>query len=534
LRASGEEIIPVNSGSFHEANNGFRWENAPQYMAEMVFVPPTIIGNPHAELTAAFAPEIHSRIDFQLFLGVQHTAGLYSFQPVPQDNSFILEDVKAALVLKLISAEKFVRQILHGSSSDTKEGDDHTAIRPGGSKRAETPISEYEYEHTRSSWSPESEYSPEPPKIFRSLQALASVLEVYKFMPESRLSIKAAQRPLYLSNWFTYDQRYLDPFEPYLMNRSQTFACIAMFESGSLNIQPATLSQVMAMSIENSIYVAAPLLSDPTNTYRDNTIKRVVGNVGKPGIAMMIPPSNPKMRVLPHDSWHCINHNQFNGVSEDCFQHTTLHLSFTDWEMPIDIGNRGGRDSEVFFLETPVALHDRGIWVADLDILGSLSDPKLQTKCNYRPCPGPHSRYHASVDFASIDCWEELLERPLEEGIVRAHKNWQARLAAAVLGVQRGHKTFVLSKDFCWNCYEVHVREGHDVFEGNELGPIPNKLAKGAEEQIVEDTSPDHYEDDSFEGDDTSSLNFNTIVKGRDKSETWRKEVFNLNVIYIM
>ena len=110
-------------------------------------------------------------------------------------------------------------------------------------------------------------------------------------MPESRLSIKAAQRPLYLSNWFTYDELYLDPFEPYFMNRSQTFACIAMFESGSLNIQPASLSQVMAMSIENSIYVAAPLLSDPTNTYRDNTIKRVVGNVGKPGIAMMIPPS---------------------------------------------------------------------------------------------------------------------------------------------------------------------------------------------------------------------------------------------------
>lgn len=525
LRDSGEDIITLHSGTFCEGYGVFSWVDAPKYVAEKAF------GKDRADIATFYTPQ-QPRVDFQLLFGDSETVALYSFEPVQQDNSFIPEDVKEALLHKSISSKLLRWHLLYDTIPKTTERNEDlwpSLNRSEIENSEEQMISEDEYGYRQRSWTHESESSPEPRKIFLSLRALASVSRVYKSMPESRLSIKAAQQPLYLSNWYTNRQKYLDPEIPYVMSRSETFACIAMFESGSLNIRPSTLDHVMAMSVGNSIYVAEPLLSDPVDTHRDNTIKRVIGNVGKPGIAMLIPPRNPKMRVLPHDSWHCVNHNQFDGVKEDCFQHTTLHLSFSDREMPIDIGNRGVRDSEVFFLEAPIAIHDRGIWVADLDILGSLSDPKLEIKCNYKPCRRPHSGYNTSVDFASIDCWEEILERPLEEGIVRAHKNWQARLAAAALGVQRGHKTFVLSEDFCWNCYEADAGEGHDVFDGNRTVLIPSNKAVR-----VPDTGLEHYEDDSFEGEHSSIPDVDTEVMEQNNSETWRKEGSGPNVLYIM
>ncbi len=183
---------------------------------------------------------------------------------------------------------------------------------------------------------------------------------------------------------------------------------------------------------------------------------------------------------------------------------------------------------------------------------------------NYRsqPCRKSHSEYNTDIDFASIDCWEELLERPLEEGIVRAHGNWQARLAAAALGVQRGHKTFVLSEDFCWNCYEVDAEEGNDVFDEDESVANQNGGADAAQDaesehygdEIVEedddsssdgmsaskvdaaeDAGHEHYGDDIVEEDDDSSLDgIGATVEEQNNGGIWRREVTNPNVLYIM
>lgn len=150
-----------------------------------------------------------------------------------------------------------------------------------------------------------------------------------------------------------------------------------MFESGSFDIDPYALKSVMAMSSGNSIYVAAPLLLDPADSTPTYQVQRIVGNVGKPGIAMMTAPQKPRMRTLDGDTWNNINHNEFDGVPANSFQNTTLHLSFTDWEMPIDASNHGMRDREVFFLEALVSVHHRGEWVADIDILKMFSDCKL-------------------------------------------------------------------------------------------------------------------------------------------------------------
>lgn len=52
----------------------------------------------------------------------------------------------------------------------------------------------------------------------------------------------------------------------------------------------------------------------------------------------------------------------------------------------------------------------------------------------------------------SLDNWEELLGSPADTAIVRAHGNWQARLAGMVLSIQRGHVTHVLPHEVCWIC----------------------------------------------------------------------------------
>jgi hypothetical protein len=46
----------------------------------------------------------------------------------------------------------------------------------------------------------------------------------------------------------------------------------------------------------------------------------------------------------------------------------------------------------------------------------------------------------------AIDSWEKFLDPPLEDAVVRAHRNWQARLAAIALSLQRGHPTFVFTR----------------------------------------------------------------------------------------
>ena len=72
----------------------------------------------------------------------------------------------------------------------------------------------------------------------------------------------------------------------------------------------------MAMSINNYIYAAAPLLCDPINVPHDHEIRRVVGNIGKAGIALLIPPSNPLHRKPKLNDWNLINHTDFDGKAE--------------------------------------------------------------------------------------------------------------------------------------------------------------------------------------------------------------------------
>lgn len=283
-----------------------------------------------------------------------------------------------------------------------------------------------------------------------SLKALASAKDIYKHLPEATVALSIAARPLWISLWAYRGphQKWQQPWKLEL-NLAGTFACIAMFESGTSDINPASLKQVFAMSSGNSIFVAAPLLCDPGKVLELHTVRRVIGNIGRAGIAMLIPPERPRIRKPETESWQFINHAPFDGKSADSFRSTTLHLSFTQYTLPYDIGSHGAQDTEVYFLESLISVHDRDKWIADLDVLGTL--PLLRKVHQLTPCE-EHKSMPPAYDAVAIDSWDELLDREPVTAVIRTHQNPMARLATAIISANQRHNTVILPDVVCWPC----------------------------------------------------------------------------------
>ncbi|KAF2686430.1 hypothetical protein K458DRAFT_299372 [Lentithecium fluviatile CBS 122367] len=235
----------------------------------------------------------------------------------------------------------------------------------------------------------------------------------------------------------------------------KSFACLAWFESGEFDIAPNGLGDVFALANGDSIYVASAFLSDPA-VYRSKApISRVFGNVGRPELTLMIPPSHPRLAEPDLRSWKLINHCPFDGTFQNGFASTSLHLTFTDFEMPLDVGARGLRDRQVVLLESLVSIDDRGRKVGDLDILSMFDSERLTIEI----CP--HMNEHEAQEgspvdgLVSLDCWDEFLDPPRSAGVFRATGNWQARLSAAAAGIQAAWKrVLVLPESPCVRCLQ--------------------------------------------------------------------------------
>jgi hypothetical protein len=340
------------------------------------------------------------------------------------------------------------------------------------------------------------------PHFTRNLRALAAAADAYKLMPDATIAASMFSKPLRDAFWFpntgqssTHKRNINDPelslpftsplpigtIDPrvlsqkpkrkedevtrqrkadlftdlisYRLNRAQTFACIAMFENRNVNLDPSALNQVMALSTGNSIYVAMPLICDPFDSPSGHEIKRIVGNISKPGINLMIPPIQPKVKITAEDVWTQVNHNDFDGKLEDCFQYTSMHLSFTRYKLPASVASHGDQAVDATFIETLVSVFDHQKWIADLDVLKAVEERLLRfdtlPRCRHKvPLTKPR------FPLISIDTWEEFLDRPSAPSVFRANKNWLARLAGAVLNAQRGFKTIVLDDKahICWAC----------------------------------------------------------------------------------
>lgn len=300
-------------------------------------------------------------------------------------------------------------------------------------------------------------------KDLDSLKALAAAYQIYNRFDGATISPNVVAKPIFSAKWAQSikgkTERCLSSTS--LLDRLHTFACIAYFESDSLDINLFQFDNVMALSSGDSIYVAAWLICDPAERQPANAVHRLHGNFGKAGLILLVPPADPKTLAPVIENWKFIDREDFDGTVTDTFTGTSLHLSFTDWCIPIDVGEagRGRRDAEAYIIESLVSVYDRGKWIGDLDVLSALS----------KGCSQPDHEFfyksfcrHDSAEtldpkqsllpIVTIKNWDEFLEHPKSPAVAMAHDNWDAKLALAVLGVRRGDRVFVMDR-VCETCF---------------------------------------------------------------------------------
>ena len=148
---------------------------------------------------------------------------------------------------------------------------------------------------------------------------------------------------------------------------------------------------------------------------------------------ILIPPHSQEVRERSLGDWRVVNHAPFDGKYENNFGSTSLHLAFTGYVLPIDVGERGSLTNEAHFVETVISVYEAGEWVADLDVLKAISNYKhgwtVNVKKDMKTLP----------PLVSIDNWQEILDNPESSAVVRACGNEQARLAIATVASQLGY-----------------------------------------------------------------------------------------------
>ncbi|KAL8803764.1 MAG: hypothetical protein Q9182_002974 [Xanthomendoza sp. 2 TL-2023] len=327
---------------------------------------------------------------------------------------------------------------------------------------------------------------PDVDPHLKSLKAISTAAMLFRDFPYASVDVRILQRRLYDVSWirtcissqqapepvgvflpnFVAGGNLLAPrpyhasgtpesLQPYELSKAQAFACLAMFESGQHDIDPSQLIDVMAMSSGNSLYISATLLVDPYNQPQPGDIRGVMGNVGRPGIAFLVPPKNPLIKEAATDDWSLIERNAFDGSLSEHFQSTSLHLSFTTAETALDVGFSGGQDLEVRILETLVSVYDGGTWIADLNVSNLTTAGELS---RLPRCITQHPADHRPSSVTCIDNWFSLIDHlGIGVSLVRAHYNWEARLAASSISIALGSPTLILPGDVCLNCFDGFV-----------------------------------------------------------------------------
>ena len=316
------------------------------------------------------------------------------------------------------------------------------------------------------------------PDRMKSLEAVSTAVNIYRSLSNATIDVRVLQQDLSKAHWTAG----APVVSKATMDLPHTFSCICFFESGRFDIEASALRRVMAMSAGDNIWVASSLLYDPYSTIERLELERIghptelvvglTGNVGRPGTSFLVPPMEPMIRPNSIHDFRRIFQAAFDGNLTNDFHDTSLHLSFTSAKSQISEYFEGLKDSELEVVETALSVYERGEWVADLDVLKSLSNKFL---LRIFPCPDCKQKRNSEVlhrgfigenrpGVTTITNWTELLDPPeTKYSIVKASGNWEARLAATVIAVASGYHVGVLPDMWCWECIENSI-----VYPGKE------------------------------------------------------------------
>ncbi|KAI5459036.1 hypothetical protein BGZ63DRAFT_465761 [Mariannaea sp. PMI_226] len=308
-----------------------------------------------------------------------------------------------------------------------------------------------------------------PQLFFKSLKAMSAVTDLYREWPEATISISITKEAIGTAEWASYVWDNVDKLCDSKTCRSVKFACIAMLESGGYDIHPRQTELVMAIATGSSIYASEALLQDPVAPDKSGLpafkgIRRIFGNLGHAGVVMLIPPPTPRKAQLDQMRNRMHQGLVFDGCLMDDFSETSLHLKFTEFNVPLASGP-GAVDADVVMREALISVYDGSRWIGDLNILQAFESSNLirLPGCNCERREEETNLCQLLVQsfddqLKAITAWNEVLlckENLIqgEIGVARMYGNWFARLAAACLASRLDCQAFALpSHSICHQC----------------------------------------------------------------------------------
>jgi len=117
---------------------------------------------------------------------------------------------------------------------------------------------------------------------------------------------------------------------------------------------------VMAMASGNSLFIFS-LLCDPSEEPSRSEVIRVIGNIGRPGLAMLIVPESPMTKDAELGDCNVITHTTFKEEVFDEFKFTSMHLSFTGYMAPLSFEeSQEVQEVESYLLEGVILVYHGG------------------------------------------------------------------------------------------------------------------------------------------------------------------------------
>lgn len=217
---------------------------------------------------------------------------------------------------------------------------------------------------------------------------------------------------------------------------------------------------------------------------RPKGIRRIHGNLGYPGVVMLIPPPVPRVLQANSMRGRFVQAASFDGQAKNSFTQASLHLKLTDYKIPLS-NARGAVDADIMMREALISVYDGSRWVADLDIIRALQSQQLtrffSCTCvrddvdNKALCQLLVDRFGNPLKV--ITSWEELLlfqENLMagELGTVLVYGSWFARLAATTLAAQMKYLAIALpSHCICFQCGQKNLDRCSWVSSAQEWAP---------------------------------------------------------------